>query len=206
MCWIRLQLRHIAHFTQMPARGVTSWVRLLCTAATQNTNISQLLPIYTSLAQPPADVKEVLEYLVATTQMLLGPPPDTQKALRQHPERYLSWLHLLLTEFQAAQGTPYAPKMFSLLPQTGHHNSFIKISTTSLHKSVTLATSAGRRGLKYESNNNCRNTAANALHHSCSLPATQLVCHVTDGKQAELSRILSNQGFTVAMQAFEGCW
>ena len=107
MRWIRLQLLQIAHFTPMPARGVTSWVRLLCRAALENSNISQLLPIYTSLAQPPTDVIEVLEYLVATMQALLGPLP-TDQALRKHPESYLSWLHLVLTEFQAAQGTPYA--------------------------------------------------------------------------------------------------
>ena len=132
--WIRLQLRQMAHFSQMPARGVSSWVRLLCRAATENSNISQLLPSFTSLAQPPADVMEVLEYFVATMQALLGPLPVTDQALRQQPESYLSWLHLVLTEFQAAQDTPYAPKLFSMLPQTGHHISFIKISTTSLHK------------------------------------------------------------------------
>jgi hypothetical protein len=134
MRWIRLQLRQIAHFSQLPARGVTSWVTLLCRAATENNNISQLLPRYTSIAQPPDDVMEVLEYLVATMQELLGPLPVTDQALRKRPESYLSWLHLVLTEFQAAQGTPYAPKMFSMLPQTGHHTSFIKINTTSLHK------------------------------------------------------------------------
>ena len=132
--WIRLHLGQIAHFTQMPARGVTSWVKLLCRAATENSNISELLPIYTSLIEPPADVMEDLEYLVATMQALLSPLPVTVQALKQHPERYLSWLHLVLTEFQAAQGTLHPPKLFSMLPQTGHQLSFIKISTTSLHK------------------------------------------------------------------------
>ena len=132
--WIRLHLGQIAHFSQMPARGVTSWVKLLCRAATENSNISELLPIYTSLIEPPADVMEDLEYLVATMQALLSPLPVTEQALKQHPERYLSWLHLVLTEFQAAQGTPHPPKLFSMLPQTGHQLSFIKISTPSLHK------------------------------------------------------------------------
>ena len=132
--WIRLQLRRVAYFGQLPARRVTSWVRLLCRAATENSNISQLLPRFTSLAQPPDNVMEDLEYLVATMQELLGPLPVTDQALKRHPERYLSWLHLVLTEFQTAQGTPYAPKMFTMLPQTGHQMSFIKISTTSLHK------------------------------------------------------------------------
>ena len=85
--------------------------------------------MYTSLAEPPADVMEDLEYLVATMQVLLGPLPVTEQALKQHPERYLSWLHLNLTEFQAAHCTPHPPKLFSMLPQTGHHLSFIKIST-----------------------------------------------------------------------------
>ena len=65
---------------------------------------------------------EVLEYLVATVQELLGTLPMTDQALRDRPENYLSWLHLVL---QAAQGTPYAPKMFSMLPLKGHHTSFI---------------------------------------------------------------------------------
>ena len=77
---------------------------------------------------------EVLKYLVATMQALLGPLPVTNQALRKHFESYLSWLHLVLTENQAAQGTPYAPKLITMLPPTGHQISFIKISTTSLHK------------------------------------------------------------------------
>ena len=52
MCWIRLQLRQIAQLSPMSARGVTPWVRHLCRAAMENSNISQLLPRYTSLAQP----------------------------------------------------------------------------------------------------------------------------------------------------------
>lgn len=134
MRWIRLQLQQLGYFAQMQNRAVSSWVRLLCQAATNNSNILQLLPRFTSLAQPPVDVMETLEYLVATMQSLLGPLPVTEKALKKHPHEYLDWLHLVLTEFQAAQGTPYAPKLFSMLPQTGHHLSFIKISTTALHK------------------------------------------------------------------------
>lgn len=134
MRWIRLQLGQIAYFAQIQQRAVTSWVRLLCRAATDDTNILQLLPRFTSLAHPPADVMEYLEYLVATMQALLGPLPVTDESVRKRPTSYMSWLHLVLTEFQAAQGTPHAPKLFSMLPQTGHHTSFIKISTTSLHK------------------------------------------------------------------------
>jgi len=134
MRWIRLQLGQIPYFQQLRQKQVTSWVRLLCRAATEDSNVSQLLPRFTSLANPPADVMENIEYVVATMQMLLGPLPVTDVSLRQHPTSYLSWLHLVLTDFQAAQGTPYAPKLFSMLPQTGHHTSFIKISTTSLSK------------------------------------------------------------------------
>ena len=78
-----------------------------------------MLPRYTNIAQPQDDVMEVLEYLVATMQELLGPLPVTDLALRKHPESYLSWLHMGLTEFQAAQGTPYAPKMFSMFLKQG---------------------------------------------------------------------------------------
>ena len=98
---------------------------------------------------------EVLEYLVATMQALLGPLPVTDQALRQQPESYVSWLHLVLTEFQAAQDTPYAPKLFSMLPQTGHHISFIKISTTSLHNSVTLATTSMKTSFMYDIHHDC---------------------------------------------------
>ena len=71
---------------------------------------------------------EMLEYVMATMQSLLGPLPVTGTALKRGPHKYLSWLHLVLTDFQAAQGTPHAPKLSSMLP------SFIKISTTALHK------------------------------------------------------------------------
>lgn len=134
MRWIRLQLGQIPYFQQIRQKQVTSWVRLLCRAATEDGNISQLLPRFTSLAHPPAHVMDDIEYLVATMQMLLGPLPVTDESLKKHPTSYLSWLHLVLTDFQAAQGTPHAPKLFSMLPQTGHQTSFIKISTTTLHK------------------------------------------------------------------------
>ena len=132
MRWNRLHLQHVGYFTQMQNRLVTSWVRLICRAAAENSNILQLLPRFTSLIQPPAYVIEMLEYLVATMQSLLGPLPVT--APKRKPHKYLSWLHLVLTDFQAAQGTTHAPKLFSMLPQTGLQQSFIKISTTALHK------------------------------------------------------------------------
>ena len=134
MRWNRLHLQHVGYFTQMQNRLVTSWVRLICRAAAENSNILQLLPRFASLIQPPAYVIEMLEYLVATMQSLLGPLPVTETALKREPHKCLSWLHLVLTDFQAAQGTTHAPKLFSMLPQTGHQQSFIKISTTALHK------------------------------------------------------------------------
>ena len=132
--FIRLELGQVAYFTQIPAARVTSWVNLLYRAASEDSDISQLLPIYTSLRQPPARVLHFLDYLVVTMQALMGPLPVTQQKLKQQPSSYLSWMHLVLTTFQAAQGTPYAPKLFSMMPQMSHHTSFIKISTTSLHK------------------------------------------------------------------------
>ncbi len=134
MRWIRLQLGQMPYFDQIRPKQVTSWVRLVCRAATEDSDVSQLLPNFTSLALPPAEVMEAIEYLVAMMQMLLGPLPVTDESLRKHPTSYMSWLHLVLTEFQAAQDTPHAPKLFSMVPQTGHHTSFIKISTTALHK------------------------------------------------------------------------
>lgn len=132
--FIRLELAQIAHFTQMPAARVTSWVNLLYRAASEDSNVWQLLPIFTSLVQPPDDVLELLEYMVTTWQALMGPLPVTDQTLKRQPESYLSWMHLVLTAFQAAQGTPYAPKLFTMVPQKSHATSFIKISTSSLHK------------------------------------------------------------------------
>ena len=134
MRWIRLQLGRIPYFEQIRQKQVTSWVRLLCRAATEDSSVPELLPRFTSLANPPADVMEDIGYLVATMQSLLGPLPVTDDSLRKHPSSYLSWLHLVLTECQAAQGTPHAPELFSIPPQPGHHTSFIKINTTALHK------------------------------------------------------------------------
>ena len=132
--FIRLEIAEIAHFTQMPAARVTSWVNLLYRAAAEDNNVSSLLPIYSSLVQPPDDVLELLEYMVTTWQALMGPLPVTDQTLKRKPSSYLSWMQLVLTAFQAAQGTPYAPKLFSMMPQKSHQTSFIKISTSSLHK------------------------------------------------------------------------
>ncbi len=70
---IRLQLGHKMHFANMEERRVKSWVSLLCRAATEDGSIWDLLPMYTSLNQPPQDVMTDLETMVATMQSLMGP-------------------------------------------------------------------------------------------------------------------------------------
>ena len=135
MRWIRLQLEQHPYFSNLEGRLVRSWVRLLYRAATDdNSNVWDLLPSYTSLVQPPANIMHDVDYLVATMQSLMGPMPVTDLSLRTKAGSYLSWLHLVLEEFQAAQDTPHAPKVFTMLPQTSNQTNFIKISSTSLHK------------------------------------------------------------------------
>ena len=132
--WIRLALQQQTYFINMEGKLVSSWVRLLSRAATDNQDICELVPMYTSLAEPPANISNYLEYLVATMQSLMGPLPVTDDSLRQHPQSYLKWLHLILTDFEAAQDAPHAPKLFTMLPQTSNNTHFIKITTTGLHK------------------------------------------------------------------------
>ena len=114
---------------------VRSWAKFVCRAATEGiNNIWDLLPRYTSLAQPPAATMDYLEYLVATIQSLIGPLPVTDWSLQQQPESYLPWLHLVLLDFHDVQGAPHAPKLFTMLPQSSNHTHFITISSTSPHK------------------------------------------------------------------------
>lgn len=131
--WIRLQLVQHLYFRNLEYSLVRSWAKLVCRAATEGTtNIWDLLPRYTSLAQPPAATMNYLEHLVAT--MHLGPLPVTDLSLQRKPESYLPWLHLVLLDFHDAQGEPHAPKLFTMLPQSSNHTQFITISSTSLHK------------------------------------------------------------------------
>ena len=133
--WIRLHLGQHNFFQHLEDKLVRSWAKFVCRAATEGiNNIWDLLPRYTSLAQPPADIMDYLEFLVATIQSLTGPLPVTDLSLQQQPESYLPWLHLVLLDFHAAQGEPCAPKMFTMLPQSSNHTHFITISSTSLHK------------------------------------------------------------------------
>ncbi|DBA98564.1 TPA: hypothetical protein ACH3X1_014367 [Trebouxia sp. C0004] len=113
---------------------VSSWAKFVCRAAGENiTDIWELLPRYTSLLPPPQHTMQYLEYLVVTMQQLMGPLPVTDQSLEHQPESYLPWLHMVLSDFEEAQDTPDAPRLFSMLPQSSNHTQFITISSTSLH-------------------------------------------------------------------------
>lgn len=133
--WIRLHLQQHIYFVDLECKLVRSWAKFVCRAATEGMdNIWDLLPRYTSLAQPPAATRDYLEYLVATIQSSIGPLPVTDWSLQQQPESYLPWLHMVLLDFHDVQGAPHAPKLFTMLPQSSNHTQFITISSTSLHK------------------------------------------------------------------------
>lgn len=135
LSWIRLQLRQQAFFANMVPGFVSSWSKFVCQAAADNiTNIWDLLPRYTSLVQPPLRIMHYLEYLVVTMQQLMGPLPVTDQSLKHQLESYLSWLHLVLSDFEEAQDMPDAPRLFSMLPQSSNHTHFITISSSSLQK------------------------------------------------------------------------
>ncbi|DBA92412.1 TPA: hypothetical protein ACH3X1_015331 [Trebouxia sp. C0004] len=119
---------------------VSSWAKFVCRAAGENiTDIWELLPRYTSLLPPPQHTMQYLEYLVVTMQQLMGPLPVTDQSLEHQPESYLPWLHMVLSDFEEAQDTPDAPRLFSMLPQSSNHTQFITISSTSLHKLLKAA-------------------------------------------------------------------
>ena len=132
--WIRLQLEHKMHFAHMQEKRVKSWVSLLCRAATEDSSIWDLLPMYTSLSEPPQAVATDLEFLVARMQSLMGPLPVTDHSLQHEPQSYLAWLHDVLADFQDAQDRPHAPKLFSMTPQASSQAKFITIDSTSLLK------------------------------------------------------------------------
>ncbi|DBA77989.1 TPA: hypothetical protein ACH3X1_009144 [Trebouxia sp. C0004] len=141
--WIRLQLGQHDYFANLEYKLVRSWANFVCRAATEGINhIWDLLPRYTSLAQPPAATMDYLEYLVATVQSLIGPLPVTDGSLQRQPESYMPWLHLVLLDFHSVQGAPHAPKLFSMLPQSSNHTQFITISSTSLHNHILLLVTA----------------------------------------------------------------
>ncbi|DBA78666.1 TPA: hypothetical protein ACH3X1_008584 [Trebouxia sp. C0004] len=119
---------------------VSSWAKFVYRAAGENiTDIWELLPRYTSLLPPPQHTMQYLEYLVVTMQQLMGPLPVTDQSLEHQPESYLPWFHMVLSDFEEAQDTPDAPRLFSMLPQSSNHTQFITISSTSLHKLLKAA-------------------------------------------------------------------
>ena len=132
--WVRLQLSREEYFAQLEPRQIKSWTSLLCRTAFGDTTIQALLPSYTSLQQPPIDQMEWLQVLVATMKSRIGPLPVTDFSLKKQPWSYLSWLHLVLTDFADAQDTPWAPKVFTLVQQSSNQASFVKINTTALHQ------------------------------------------------------------------------
>ncbi|KAA6418449.1 MAG: hypothetical protein FRX49_11609 [Trebouxia sp. A1-2] len=72
-------------------------------------------------------------------QSLMGPLPVTDESLRQEPQSYIAWLHLVLSDFQAAQDTPRAPKLFSMTPQASSQAKFITINSASLLRLLKAA-------------------------------------------------------------------
>ena len=133
MKWVRIHLSEHEHlyFQTLTGRQLSSLVNLVYRAATQNGSIEELLPAYTSLVQPPPAAMEYLEYLVTTMQCLIGPLPVTDKTLHKQPWSYLSWLHIVLLDFEDRQHTARPPKLFTMSPQSSNAANFI---TTSLHK------------------------------------------------------------------------
>lgn len=115
---------------------MSSWVNLVFRAASQGVGIWELLPQYSSLAQPPDLAVEYLEFLVQLMQSTWGHQPVTDDVLRKEPWSFLSWLHLVLKDFEAAQDTARPPRLFTMMPQSSNNTNFVKISTTGLHKSV----------------------------------------------------------------------
>lgn len=151
----------------LPAKKLQSWLTLLLRAATvaaQHSAITQLLPRFTSLEQPPQHVLSRLQGLVDTTRQHIGPTPVTTQAVATRPEKYLPWLYKVLSDFTAAQPRLqqrqahaqqrlalvqlqhwqqelrhvqkqlHHAKLFPLLPQKGNSQQFIMITTASLHR------------------------------------------------------------------------
>ncbi|DBA87701.1 TPA: hypothetical protein ACH3X1_004707 [Trebouxia sp. C0004] len=176
--WIRLQLGQHDYFANLEYKLVRSWANFVCRAATEGINhIWDLLPRYTSLAQPPAATMDYLEYLVATIQSLIGPLPVTDGSLQRQPESYMPWLHLVLLDFHSVQGAPHAPKLFSMLPQSSNHTQFITISSTSLHKLLKAAGVDGLPPLTSRGETGCKAFIANENswweHHTYCIQFSQ---------------------------------
>ncbi|DBA98828.1 TPA: hypothetical protein ACH3X1_014590 [Trebouxia sp. C0004] len=62
--WIRLHLKQHIYFAVLEYKLVKSWAKFVCQAETEGlNNIWDLLPKYTSLAQPSAATMDYLEYM-----------------------------------------------------------------------------------------------------------------------------------------------
>ncbi|DBA83706.1 TPA: hypothetical protein ACH3X1_006244 [Trebouxia sp. C0004] len=182
--WIRLHLKQHIYFAVLEYKLVKSWAKFVCRAATEGlNNIWDLLPRYTSPAQPPAATMDYLEYLVATIQSLIGPLPVTDGSLQRQPESYLPWLHMFLLDFHDVQDAPHAPKLFTMLPQSSNHTQFITISSTSLHVLLKAAGVDGLPPLTLRLETGCKAFIANQNswweHHTDCIQFS---------KRAELSR------------------
>ena len=86
--------------------NLQSWLTLLLRASTGSStdaNILQLLPRFTSLDQPPADVLQRLQDLVQQVRRHMGPLPAYTKSVFKSPEQYLPWMHKVLADLSSAQ-------------------------------------------------------------------------------------------------------
>ncbi|DBA69500.1 TPA: hypothetical protein ACH3X2_012776 [Trebouxia sp. C0005] len=72
-------------------------------------------------------------------QSLMGPLPVTDESLRREPQSYIAWLHFVLSDFQDAQDTPHAPKLFSMTPQASSQAKFITVNSASLLRLLKAA-------------------------------------------------------------------
>ncbi|DBA94884.1 TPA: hypothetical protein ACH3X1_002416 [Trebouxia sp. C0004] len=125
--WIRLHLKQHIYFAILEYKLVKSWAKFVCRAATEGlNNIWDLLPRYTSLAQPPTATMDYLEHLVATIQSLIGPLPVTDGSLQRQHESYVPWLQMVLLDFHDAQDAPHAQTIHHAAPKqqphTVHHH------------------------------------------------------------------------------------
>ncbi len=173
-----------------------------CHSVTEDGSIWDLLPMYTSLNQPPQDVMTDLETLVAIMQSLMGPLPVTDQSLRQEPHSYLAWLHIVLTDFQDAQDRPHAPKLFSMTPgqQSGqiHLHQLRQPAKVSTQRH-TLCNNATSNKFRTK-----LDTIQSTAQHSTAQHSTAQ--HSTASLTCARLKLCSSLTCVSAMQAVDGCW
>lgn len=104
--WLAYQVLSLQHpfLDALPRPRLQSWLTLLAKASTgSQADIASLLPRFTSLAQPPHDVLQLLQALVHTVRQQMGPLPLDDKQIGRQPTSYLPWLYKILTDFSTAQ-------------------------------------------------------------------------------------------------------